>query len=170
MIIGIVSDSHDNISALRKAIEILKQHEVTVLIHLGDISSPFTLRYVVEYPGKVVIVLGNNDGDKALLKEIALKAGAVLREGIFVFSISDRKLLLMHGFGSKDNTLEIVNALASSQNFNAVLYGHTHEVDLRYLGNTLVLNPGELCGYLSGKQTLAVLDLRTMKAEILEIS
>ncbi len=170
MIVGIISDSHDNLSALHKALELFKRHEVSLLIHLGDISSPFTFRHLVEYPGRIIVVLGNNDGDRLLLKEIAIKAGATLRESISIISISNRKLLLMHGFGSKEQTLEIVNALASSQRFDAVLYGHTHEVDLRYLGKTLILNPGEVCGYLSGRQTVAILDLLSMRTEILDIA
>jgi len=35
-------------------------------------------------------------------------------------------------------------------------------------GRTLVVNPGECCGYLSGKRTVALVDTETMNAELME--
>jgi predicted phosphodiesterase len=33
----------------------------------------------------------------------------------------------------------------------------------------MCVNPGEVCGYLSGKRTVAIVDLDRMEAEIVEI-
>ena len=35
-------------------------------------------------------------------------------------------------------------------------------------GKTLAINPGELCGYLTGKSTIAILDTVKNQAEIVE--
>ena len=51
-----------------------------------------------------------------------------------------------------------VDSLAKSGDFDYILYGHTHEVDTRVLNNCQIVNPGELCGYLTGKSTFAILD------------
>ena len=37
-------------------------------------------------------------------------------------------------------------------------------------GQTLILNPGEACGWLFGKPTAALLDLDTLKVEFLTLS
>jgi len=62
-----------------------------------------------------------------------------------------------------------VEALAVSDRWDAVLYGHTHRIDLRRVGQTLVLNPGEVYGALTGRSTFAVLDLDRMEAEVVEV-
>jgi hypothetical protein len=52
---------------------------------------------------------------------------------------------------------------------DAIVYGHTHDVDVR-LGHPLVINPGEAGGWLTGKATMALLDLETMTVEIVSLN
>jgi hypothetical protein len=63
----------------------------------------------------------------------------------------------------------VVDALADSGHFDLVVYGHTHEPDLRKQGSTLIVNPGELSGWLCGKSTMAIADLSSLSAELLEL-
>ena len=62
-----------------------------------------------------------------------------------------------------------LEALAASGAWSLVVYGHTHRVDVRP-GPTPVINPGETCGWLTGRPTAAVVDLETGQAEILELA
>lgn len=166
VLLGVMSDSHDNLPSIEGALEVFRRKHVDVIVHLGDIISPFALVKVLEFPAKILIILGNNDGDHLQLKEIATKAGAVLREGIHATTIANRKVLMMHGAGTSETTELVINALASSNTFDVVLYGHTHKASAKYIGNTLVLNPGETCGYLTGTRSVAILDLERMAYEI----
>ncbi|MEM3980825.1 MAG: YfcE family phosphodiesterase, partial [Ignisphaera sp.] len=68
MKLGIMSDSHDNLPAIDKALKVFRDQDVDLLIHLGDIISPFALSKVLEFPAKIIIVTGNNDGDLLQLK------------------------------------------------------------------------------------------------------
>ena len=43
MKIGVLSDTHDNLTNIRKAVEIFSKNGVEALIHGGDFCSPFTL-------------------------------------------------------------------------------------------------------------------------------
>ena len=43
MKIGVLSDSHDNLPNIRKAVEVFSKNGVEALIHGGDFCSPFTL-------------------------------------------------------------------------------------------------------------------------------
>ena len=62
MQIGILSDIHDNISALRRALEQL-QH-THALLCCGDLCSPFIINELGQnYSRDIHIVFGNNDGD-----------------------------------------------------------------------------------------------------------
>jgi len=40
MIVAVMSDSHDNIWNLRKAVEIIKNSQAGLLIHCGDFIAP----------------------------------------------------------------------------------------------------------------------------------
>jgi len=62
----------------------------------------------------------------------------------------------------------IVNSLVKSGLFDIIVRGHTHRAEV-IEGKTLVANPGEVCGYLSGRQTVAMLDLAKLRAEIIKL-
>jgi len=166
MLVAVVSDTHDNMDAIRKLIDSFRRHKPDIVIHLGDIVSPFALRGLLSFPARYIIVLGNNDGDKALLREVAMKAGAVLKDQMHEFSLENLKILAIHGFGSVELTKSLVEALALSNKYDIILYGHTHRVDVRKIGKTLIVNPGECCGYLTNERTFALLNTRTLDIRI----
>ncbi len=169
MLIGLMSDSHDNLVYVDKALNLMRTKGIEILIHLGDIVSPFTLRKIAELPVKTIVILGNNDGDKILLKEIALKAGILLKDQVHEITIDGLSFLLLHGFGTKEQTLKIVRALAQSQQYDVIAYGHTHEVHFERIGRTTIVNPGEVCGYLTGKASIAFFDTKEKRVEIVNI-
>jgi len=53
--------------------------------------------------------------------------------------------------------------------FNAVIHGHSHNKSIELKAKTLVINPGELCGYLTGKASFALLDTTKAEARIVEL-
>lgn len=67
----VVSDIHDNLEAIsRFKLAVLKEN-YDLLVVLGDFTSPFTLKELLNIAPKLIGVFGNNDGDKALLKNLA---------------------------------------------------------------------------------------------------
>ena len=167
MLLGIMSDTHDHLDNTRRASELLVDAGVDMVLHLGDIVSPFTLRLLASVLDKPLVgVFGNNDGDKLLLYRIASDKGWRLAEAPLIMELEGRRLLLLHGWGPAENTVGLVEALAYSKSFDAILYGHTHKVDHRRMDGTLVLNPGAVSGYLAEKPSLALLNLESMEAEI----
>lgn len=169
MKVAVLSDTHDNVAKLRAAISLARERGVQGVIHLGDFTSPFTLRELSGSAGRVVAVLGNNDGDPLVLHSVASRSGIELEHWPHELELAGRRLLLVHGFGSAETLVRVVEALAGSGRWDAVLYGHTHRLDLRRVGNTIVLNPGEVYGGLTGRSTFAVLDLERMEAEVFEV-
>jgi len=63
-------------------------------------------------------------------------------------------------------TPEGARALAEGGALRLVAFGHTHEALVERLGETLIVNPGEAGGWLYGRPTVAVVDLRELKVEI----
>ena len=45
--IGIMSDSHDNLDAVNIAVQIFNSHECRLVIHAGDFVAPFSARATV---------------------------------------------------------------------------------------------------------------------------
>ena len=167
MRIAVVSDSHDNIPAVEKFVEKAKKEKIEYVFHLGDIISPFTLKKFSGF--KFYGVFGNNDGEKLLLKKVANELNFILEEMPMEIEFHGLKFLLLHGSGSVEKTMKTAESFAKGGGFDFVLYGHTHRVDKRKIGNTIILNPGELCGYLSGRKTFAIVDLEGKEIEIREI-
>jgi len=168
LIVGVVSDSHDSLHALKKAVQELLEHRVELIIHLGDIVSPFVVKQLAEVTRNtpVTAVKGNNDGDVYQLTMLFNKYGWLFYSEPSVIEVEGRRFLLMHGYGGIDQTEALAKALLKSLDVNGVLFGHTHRYVLENVGEKILLNPGEICGYLTGKSTYAVLDTSTLKAQI----
>ena len=157
--LAILSDTHDHLEHIRMALALVESRGAEGLLHLGDIVSPFALKAVMKFHGPLYAIFGNNDGEKKGLRAIFPE----LRDGPAIFELGGRKLGVAH-------SAEEVPA-GYRQSCDAILYGHSHARVLRPKTATqpLELNPGEGCGWLTGKPSCAMIDLETMQAEILEI-
>jgi len=156
--IGVISDSHDNMEAIRKAVEFFNEKDVPLIIHAGDIVSPFTADEFKKLKGEMHLIYGNNDGDKLYLKE-RFKGIGEFHLDPYSFELNGKKIVVTH-------IPSIVDALA--EKYDIVIYGHTHQKDLRK-GKALILNPGESCGYLTGIKSVALVYPQKMEAEIIDL-
>jgi putative phosphoesterase len=165
MRIGVIADTHDNLPALDKAIKKLNDENVDLVLHAGDYVAPFVIPRFKALKAKFIGVFGNNDGDHEFLKKRFSECPNCEIRGRFAEINADGfKIALLHG----DET-ELLDALINCGGFDAVVHGHSHANVSRKNGKTLVVNPGEVCGYLSGKSTLALLDTEKREAKIIEL-
>jgi hypothetical protein len=163
MRIAFLSDTHDRVDVIKRIFKEISSSGIDTVFHLGDIVAPFVVRFIKEeYGGKLYIVYGNNDGDRLLLKERFEEIGAVIKPPPLEVEIGGRRIIAMHEPLS-------VEALTKSGSFDVVAFGHTHNFVLNKIGDTLLLNPGEACGYLSGKNTYIIVDLETLDGEKREL-
>ena len=159
MIIGIISDTHDHMPVIRKAVDLCNARQVKHVIHGGDFTSPFTFRALKHLASDFTGIYGNNDGERVLLQKLSKQR---IFTQPYILDLAGRKIVIMHEH-------QVVDALADSGHYDLVIYGHTHEPDIRKRGNTLIVNPGELSGWLYGKCTMAVADLSALSAELIEL-
>jgi len=159
MLIAIISDTHDHMPVIWKAVDLCKARQVGHVIHAGDFTSPFTFRALKHLTCDFTGIYGNNDGERVLLQKLSKQR---IFTQPYIIELSGRKIVIMHEH-------QVVDALADSGHYDLVIYGHTHEPDIRKRGNTLIVNPGELSGWLYGKSTMAVADLSTLSAELIEL-
>ena len=174
MKVGIIADTHDNLAAIAEAVEIFNDEGIELLIHAGDLISPFTSQPFKNLKAPLIGVFGNNDGDKLLLKDYYKSSGVGdLFEDPYAFEFAAKKIVVTH-------KPQIVKPLAKSGMYDAVLYGHTHKAVIeqqhatankwgRQGEKTWVINPGECCGYLMGRKTVALLDFEKDEARIVDL-
>lgn len=163
MKIGIMSDSHDNIGNIKKAIQIFKEHKVEAILHAGDLISPFCVPLFEEFSGNFFLCAGNNLGDTQFLKKLIEGIGTYYPE-IGEVELDNVKFALYHG------TYEpITKALLDSQNYDYIITGHTHHKDIKEKGKTILINPGEAFGDLYGTATIAILDTENREVNFHEL-
>ncbi|HSR53974.1 MAG TPA: metallophosphoesterase [Acidobacteriota bacterium] len=162
MKIAVLSDSHDNIWKLEGALE--EAQEAEVWIHCGDLCAPFVVKQMGEgAQGRPVhVVWGNNDADARLICRIASGFDDFHLHGqLAEITLGGRKIAVNH-------YPEIARPLAKSGDYDLVCYGHDHTRHLSQVGNTMLLNPGEIMG-MKGPATIAMVDLKGMDVEFREI-
>jgi putative phosphoesterase len=164
LIVGLIADTHDRLKMVDKAIKKLNEQEVELVLHAGDYIAPFVIPRFKKLKAKLVGVFGNNDGDHELLKKRFRELDLEIRGDFAELNVDGLKIALLHGHEE-----ELLKALINSEGFDVVVHGHTHKAEVYRKGKTLVVNPGEVCGYLSGKSTIALLDTDKGEAEIIEL-
>lgn len=161
MRITICSDIHDNIWKLADALPGMNDGDL--LIFCGDFCAPFTLAQLAEgFRGPIHVVWGNNDGDARLLSKVAAAAGNVTLHG-------ELAELDLDGFQVGVNHYpEIAIGLAESGRYDLVCYGHDHFLRTERVGDTWLINPGEMMGRF-GKSSYVILDTETQNVIVREV-
>lgn len=157
-----MADTHDNLEATEKAIEFFNAKGVEQVLHAGDLVSPFTAARFSDLEAELHFVWGNNEGDRGHTRTKFGEIGVEPAGEFASLELDGRKIALLHG---KDE--EVVDALAESRKYDAVVRGHTHDPVISE--DPLVINPGPTSGYLSDRRTVALLDTEEMQAELVEI-
>ena len=159
--IGILSDSHDNLTRVREAVRLFNDAGCSLVIHAGDFVAPFTVDELRNLRAPVKAVFGNCDGERAGLAK-AFEGLGELREAPLKFSHAGLRFLVCH----LDSP---IGRHFASKAYDVVVFGHTHKPLAERRGGVLLVNPGETGGWLSGRSTIALLDPAALAAEIITL-
>ncbi len=161
MKIAIISDTHDNITNLKKALSLIKKEEIKTILHCGDVASLNTLKEVFkDFKGQVYIVLGNMDyiskEDNQKLPENIEILGEIGEVKI------DKKNIAFCHFPEK------AKSLLKTKKYDIVFYGHTHKPWEEEIDKIKLVNPGNLAGIIC-KATFAIYNTNNnLELKILE--
>ncbi|CEI74137.1 MULTISPECIES: metallophosphoesterase family protein [Romboutsia] len=122
MIVGVISDTH---GLLRKEV-LANLKNCNLIIHAGDIGNIKLLRDL-ENIAKVKAVRGNCDKD---IESLDIKEKEIL-------NVLGKKIYLIHNIKDKDIDLK-------NQDFDIVIYGHSHKLSITKERNTIYINPGSV--------------------------
>lgn len=140
MKIAVISDSHDHVEHVEKAIGLINLTGAGVLVHCGDICSPFMMERLARFAGPVHIVFGNNDGDRVAIVKFAAAHSNVTVHGEMGEIETDEGMIAF------THRPEFGGGLAATGRYLAVFSGHTHRRLAEDAGPTIHINPGELLG------------------------
>lgn len=161
--IGVISDTHDHLRAIRLAVDLFNSEGVELVVHAGDYVAPFTFKEFKELESKLWGVFGNNDGERAGLQRKYAALGAELSD-FLEFEFHGKRFAVYHG------TVEpFKKALVESGSYDIVITGHTHKAQIVRQNSVLIVNPGEACGYLTDRKTVCLLDAESLKARIVDL-
>lgn len=159
MKIGVVSDTHDRLPTFARAVTMFKRLRVDAIFHAGDYVAPFAARLIS--PAELTIpthcIYGNNDGERAGLKTVLPN----LVDGPYKVVLGGRTIV-MHHF------LDWMKP-ADYKGADLIISGHDHKPTIDARDGKLFLNPGECCGWLSDRCTVAIVDLDAMSAQLVDV-
>jgi uncharacterized protein len=167
MLLGILSDIHDNLNALDRAMARFREVGVKELIFCGDFCAPFSASRLAGWDGPVHAVFGNNDGDRFLIQRRAAVNPAFRIYG--EYGGDEENLITIDGVRICITHYPFYAVpLARTGWFDAVFTGHTHKAEKQRFGSCLLLNPGEVAG-IFGDPTVAIYDTQLRSSEILGV-
>lgn len=155
--IAIISDTHDNLKNLEKALSEIKKEKIQAILHCGDIFSPETLKVISDnFKGEIYAVISTSDfefiGNEDKFKNLKLfnEFGKI--------EIDDKKIAFAH-------VPEIAKTLAIKEKPDIIFYGHTHKPWAEKVNKSILVNPGNLAGIFY-KATFAIYDTEKSKLEL----
>jgi putative phosphoesterase len=153
-----MADTHDRVPAIGEILDRFASKGVAMVMHAGDYCSPFSLAPFHQRGMALLGVFGRNDGDRETLAAYAARGmGTEIYESPHSFDVGGKRVLLVHDIA------EISARSIESHDF--VIHGSSHLQTEKKVGTTLVINPGEACGWIHGKCTAAILDTETGELE-----
>lgn len=157
MILGIMSDSHGDLAAVRRAVEAVGA--VELWLHAGDCCADTA--FLAACAGvRTIGVAGNCDG----LAARCCKEEYLDLQGVRIY------LTHGHDCGVKRGTDELA-AWACRMDAQVAVYGHTHIPELRRSGAVWLVNPGSVARPRAGVPTVirAVVENGEFSASFVEI-
>ncbi|HEY4667801.1 MAG TPA: YfcE family phosphodiesterase [Anaerolineales bacterium] len=163
MKVGVLSDTHDDETNLRVALDAYRQQRITQLIHCGDMIGPEIVGQLAGF--QVIYVDGNMDRESG---EIYRRLRELDPHSVvlptFEGEIADVSIAVTHG----DDLAEL-NRVIRSGIHRFVFTGHTHRRRDETIGPTRVFNPGALGGLQFESRSYSMVDLVSGEVEVIEL-
>jgi putative phosphoesterase len=161
--VGLISDTHIPVRARnipKRVFEVFDK--VDFIVHAGDLVQLSVIDELEEL-APVLAVYGNMDGPEIRGKLTKLNAVKVF----------DWKIGVTHAVGTLFG-MGKMRQIAGQNAYNALVYGHTHNPNIKWDGDTLFINPGSPTNPLPpfiAKPTVALLRITKEKItpEIVQI-
>ena len=159
MLLGVVSDTHNNSKNIETVVGLFNSERVDCVIHTGDITNAKSLEKFSSLNCDLYGVYGNNDRNEPGLKEVAIKYKFNLQEPPLKMCIGDKNIAIFHEPDLIEDFLKI------NSDIDLVVHGHTHRFREDTEQNILFFNPGESAGMQKGKNAIGIINLENLSTK-----
>lgn len=160
MLLGLISDTHDNGSRTRQALGLLEDQDPQKLLHAGDLT---TGEMVPLFGGwQVHLAQGNVDRARDIRQAIEAQGARIAYSDKHELEVDGCRIGILHGDdGSR------LEGMINSGAFDLIVHGHTHTFRDERVGPTRVVNPGAV--HRSSAPSVCVYDTETDRLERLHL-
>jgi putative phosphoesterase len=160
VLIGVLSDTHDEVLRTRSAMNLLRARGAEAIVHCGDLYGREIVAECAALP--LYFVFGNRDHNMVpILKEAARDYGATCLGWGGSFTLAGKRIAVVHGHLGMD----LQPLLDARPDY--LFSGHFHITDDSREGPTRRINPGALA--LADVYTVALVNLETGVVEFLPV-
>lgn len=161
--VAILSDTHNHVINLMRAIQIIKQHKIDTLIHCGDLTTLDTAALLNEF--RVILTFGNGDFASGAIQEYLRGLNNGSFAGMhFESELSGHRIAVAHGHVPG----KIVEWIGE-QRFEYIFHGHSHLCRDERKGISRIINPGALGGLKKGPRTFGILNFENSELKIFPV-
>lgn len=155
MNIAILSDTHNHLANLQKAMRIIENEDIQAIIHCGDVTTAETVSFLSPY--KVILAYGNGDFASGEIRDTLLRMNPnSFAAAVFEGEIDDLRVAVTHG-----HHVSGLQKLLESQQFDFIFFGHSHRREESRHGRTRLINPGAIGGLRKEERSFCILDTQT---------
>jgi putative phosphoesterase len=163
MKIGVLSDTHNHLENLRRALAVFESQDISTLIHCGDFTGVEIAQAMQGF--RVIGVFGNGDAASGEIRRVLLEQNLESYAGLlFRGEIGGSRIAVVHG-----HMPALLEELVRSQEYEYVFQGHSHQHGEELVGNTRVINPGALGGLHRDQRHICILDLSLGKTRFMNM-
>jgi putative phosphoesterase len=163
MRIGVVSDTHNNLTSVTRIVELLNEAGVDRVVHTGDITQAKTLEVLARLDAPLHGVYGNNDwGEREALESAAARYEIALVDPPLHLEWADRRLTVVH---DPRDFEPILHPTTGSEAPCLILHGHDHRYRFEQRAATTIFNPGECAGHMKGRNAIGIIDLLSLECQ-----
>jgi hypothetical protein len=163
MKIGVLSDTHDNLSTLIYVLNNFRESGIDTIIHCGDLTG---LEMVSHLEGfRVIYTIGNMDGLTGTIK----KRIEGMREDNFVGTVFQGLIDSVPVAATHSHIEGTVMKLVREGRCKWLFHGHTHEKRDEVIRGVRIVNPGALGGLGREPRSFCIVDLAQEKVEFFRL-
>ncbi len=159
MMIGVISDTHNNIKNIDKIISLFNNEKVDLVIHTGDITNAKTLKRFSLLNCPLTGVFGNNDRSEIGLQEVCEENNFKFQEPPLPLKLDKKLVVVFHEPDLIDKYIK------DHKEVDIIIHGHTHRYREETIEDTIYFNPGESAGFLEGKSALGLINTKNLTIE-----
>jgi len=153
MKIGVLSDTHDNLSNLIMVLGTFREKGIATVIHCGDLTS---LELVPQFRGfRLIYTIGNMDVTAGAIQ----KKISGMRDDNFAGKVFRGKLEGVPVAVTHSHLEGRVMELVRERRYKWLFHGHTHRKRDEVVHGTRIINPGALGGMGRNLPSFCIVDL-----------